>query len=110
MFRTNITVSSNLRRKLAAAIQNYPSQLRAVVDSTGGAHARSTHKYKNRSGKLEESTKAYLVSANFGSVRVVLEARRPYARYVARHGYLSLREAGRIARAAVSRFNRMLLR
>jgi hypothetical protein len=91
-------------------VQSYPSQLLATVEATGAAYARANHAYRNRSGNLERSTRAYMVSANFGAVTVVLEARMPYAKHVARLGYLNLAEAARIARAAVAALNRRLLR
>jgi hypothetical protein len=112
MYKVTHNTPRKMMRKYQEAIRNYPSQLRDVIDKSGGAFARtpSNHKYENRTYDLQKSTKAYIVSASFGGVEIVLEARMPYAVFVAKAGYLSLSEAGRIARAAVARFHRFLLR
>jgi hypothetical protein len=110
MYKVTHNIPRTMQRKYQAAIANYPSQLRAVIDATGGAFARGNHEYKNQTTRLEASTKAYIVSANFGGVTIELAARMPYAKYVARLGYLDLSKAAAIARAAVTRFHRLLLR
>ena len=70
--------------------------MRSVLDNAA-ANERAQHEYRNRTGRLQKSTKAATVSRKLSEQVVDLEMGMEYASYVARRGLSEIDAQAKIA-------------
>lgn len=75
----------------------------SAADQSGGEELRRRHRYRNRTGNLEQSSVARLTKDTANEVVVRLEPLAPYAPFVANRGYLDTSRAGERAERAIDR-------
>ena len=76
------------------------ARMRPHVDAAALGE-RSTHLYRNRTGRLEHSTQSKVESLDRNEVRVALEMGMYYAEYVWRNGFSSIDVYAAEARDAI---------
>jgi hypothetical protein len=84
----NVTMESTLARDYGIAMQLVVAGIKGAVSNAceeGAAEARSTHKYKDRTGNLTRSIGDRLINIEAYGAEGVIEATADYASYV-EHG------------------------
>jgi hypothetical protein len=93
-------VTRALAQATAILAQVTPKMLNEV--RMGAGREQSQHAYKNRTGRLEKSTRGILIRSTAKESRVTLEMGMDYASYVERKGLTSLAEEARITEAILT--------
>ena len=86
-----------LRARADEELRSVPAIMKHAV-GLGAAYERGSHAYRNRTGRLERSTRGVLVSSAVRLTRADLEMGMPYASYVVARGLSNIHAAARMVR------------
>ena len=99
-----VDISDVLRgtRKAVATLQAWPNDLEVCL-RRAAEEERSTHRYQNQTGHLEESTKASLVEQTDNRLEIELTMGEQYASHVVRRGFSKFPKIAARAEADINR-------
>ena len=102
--RVTCDISDVIRgtRVATETLRQWPTDLEITL-RRAAEQERSTHKYQNQTGHLEESTKAALVSETDNELEIELTMGEAYASHVVRRGFSRFPKIAAKAEADVNR-------
>ena len=104
MWKSDISEVLSAGDEFDSFIDGLGPKMQSVVHRSGAVHAKSHHRYTNRTYNLQGSTDAFLTKDSPNEVQVDLAATAEYAGAVAALGYLDMGDSASVAENALDGF------